>query len=339
MLRRIWPVATRAIQRLEMTLASAVAFFRRRRSYVVERLPGIDQGPLAGKVCVFAHFDRKGEVHDYVLHYLKALRDAGFSILFVSGASSLSPDGVEELSRLAHRIVRRKSHGGYFGAYKDGIAAIGDLGSIDLLLLTNDSLYGPLFPLAPVLERVAVLHGQFWSLTDSWDRAYHLDTDFILFGRDAIASPAFRAFWTAVRYVNSRHYIFRRYEVGLSQALIRGGLRGGALCNYRDLSRLVINAVRSGALNEDVPVDDRKEHLRDIYELVQKGKPLNISAYLWDYLITGMGYPFIKGDLLQRRGVTAPYISHWQRIVAQESGYDPDLIVRHLETTLKNRFT
>ncbi len=299
----------------------------------------MDQGPLAGKVCVFAHFDRKGEVHDYVLHHLRALRRAGFNILFVSSAPSLSPTGIEELSRLAHRIVRRTDNGGHIGAYKDGIASIGDLGAVDLLLLTNDSLYGPLFPLAPVLERISMLHGQFWSLTDSWDRAYHLDADFILFGPRAISSPAFRAFWPAVRYVNSKNYMFRRYEVGLSQALIRDGLRGGALCNYRDLSRLVINAVRSGALNEDVPEDGRKEHLSDIFKLVQKGKPFNISAYMWDYLITGMGYPFIKGDLLQRRGVAAPYISHWQRIVAQESTYDPDLIVRHLEATLKNRFT
>jgi lipopolysaccharide biosynthesis protein len=186
--------------------------------------------------------------------------------------------------------------------------------------------------------RIADLRGQFWSLTDNWQRAYHLDTDFLLFGREAIASAAFRRFWPKVRYVNSQGYTFRKYEVGLSQALLREGLRGGVLCSYRDLTRVVVDAVRNGALNSET-LDERQKHLRDAYELVQKGEPFDISAYLWDYLISRMGYPFIKRELFQRSRVKAPYISHWQSIVARESDYDLDLIVRHLEATLKNRFT
>jgi lipopolysaccharide biosynthesis protein len=339
MLRRIWRVAIKAIQRLEMAAAWLVSLFQQRQTYVVERLPGRDDGVLTGKVCVFAHFDRKGEIHDYVLYYLKDLRRAGFKIVFVSNASRPIRHGVAEVSGLADRVLRRKNIGGYFGAYKDGIAAIEDLSKVDLLLLANDSLYGPLSSLGDVFRRISGLRGQFWSLTDSWERAYHLDTDFILFGREAIASPAFKSFWAKLRYINSKNYVFRQYEVGLSQSLIKGGLRGSALCSYRDASRAVIDAVRAGALQEEAKDDERQYHLRIVYKLIQKGQPFNISAYLWDYLITAMGYPFIKSDLFQRSTVKAPYISYWQRIVSQESGYDPDLIVRHLEATLKSRFT
>jgi lipopolysaccharide biosynthesis protein len=293
---------------------------------------------LTGKVCIFVHYDRRGEVHDYVLHYLECLRRAGFKIVFVSNAANLRGHAIADVSALAERVLLRRNVGGYFGAYKDGIAALGDLGEIDLLLLANDSLYGPFWGLSEIFGRLAALRGQFWALTDNWQRAYHLDTDFILFGREALSSPAFSQFWRGVRYVNSRNYEFRQYEVGLSQALLRAGLRGGVLCSYRDLSRVVTDAVRGGALNGDT-LDERQEHLRDAYELVQKGRPFDISAYLWDYLISGMGYPFIKRELFERSRVIAPYISHWQGIVARESDYDTDLVVRHLEATLRNRFT
>jgi lipopolysaccharide biosynthesis protein len=343
MLRRLWRLAVKAVQRLEMALASLIALGRRRASYVADRRNGTDgDGPmdeaLTGKVCVFAHYDRRGEVYGYVLHYLECLRRAGFKIVFVSNSANLRESAIADVSALADRVLVRRNMGGYFGAYKEGIAALGDLANIDLLLLANDSLYGPFWGLSETFARMTALRGQFWALTDNWQRAYHLDTDFILFGREALASPAFSQFWLGVRYVNSRNYEFRQYEVGLSQALLRAGLRGGVLCSYRDMSRIVIDAVRGGALNGE-RLDERQEHLRDAYELVQKGRPFDISAYLWDYLISRMGYPFIKRELFERSRVIAPYISHWQGVVARESDYDTDLVVRHLEATLKNRFT
>jgi lipopolysaccharide biosynthesis protein len=324
-----------------------LALGRRRPSYVSSRLdraaPAPDMQPASGapwtgKLCIFAHHDRGGEVHDYVLHHLGCLRAAGFDIVFVSNCTALNPASVTDVAALARLVLTRRNVGGYFGAYKDALTAVGDLNGVDRLLLANDSLYGPFWALDGVLARMDGLRGQFWSLTDNWQRAYHLEPDFIIFGREAIAAPAFAQFWRGVRYVNSRSYQFRHYEVGLSQALLRAGLRGGVLCSYRDMSRIVIDAVRAGALSGD-KLDERQAHLRDAYGLVQSGKPFDLSAYLWDYMIARMGYPYIKRAHFLRRGLPAPYISHWQAVVARESGYDTDLIVRHLEATLRNRFT
>ena len=338
MLKRLRSLFVKAFQRAEMEVASLLALGRRRSSYVFARQSGNDATPLTGRVCVFAHYDRRGEVHDYVLHYLQCLRRAGFKIIFVSNAANLGPNAIADVSALAQLVLIRRDLGGVFGAYKDGIAAIEDINALDQLILANDSLYGPFSALDEVLERMSGLRGQFWSLTDNWQRAYHLDADFMLFGREAVAHQAFVRFWQDVRYVNSRNYAFRHYEVGLSQTLLRAGLRGGVLCSYRDMSRVIIDAVRAGALSGD-KLDEPQLHLRDAYKLVQKGRPFDLSAYLWDYMISQMGYPFIKRELFQRGRVEAPYISHWQGVVGRESDYDADLIVRHLESTLKNRFT
>jgi lipopolysaccharide biosynthesis protein len=51
-----------------------------------------------------------------------------------------------------------------------------------------------------------------------------------------------------------------------------------------------------------------------------------------------MGYPFIKRDLLQKNPVSIPYLARWPEVIGSVSDYDTDLIVRHLETSLKNRF-
>ncbi len=310
---------------------------RLRSNYILGRWPGVQDGALEGKVCVFVHFDRRGVIHEFVLFYLQSLRDAGFRIVFVSNAPKLDPAGLESLRSLAHLVLRRSNVGYDFGAYRDGISVIPDLAKLEFLLLANDSVYGPFSPIADMLGQIDQGRAQFWSLTDSWERNYHLQSYFLLFNQKAIASEAFRKFWRGVRYINSKTYVIRKYELGLSRNLMKAGLRGAALYSTREASRLVIDEVDAGALKNGALDDDSKKYLKRMYGVVERGAPLNISHFFWDRLIVTMGCPFLKRELLERNPVGVPYVSRWQEVIAGVSDYDTDLITRHLERTLKNR--
>jgi lipopolysaccharide biosynthesis protein len=325
-------------KRLVGEVRGLLSLLRRRKNYIAERWPGLDDRDITGRVCIFVHFDRRGEVHDFVVHYLKELKAAGFTTIFVSNAPKLKPAGLRKIEPLAKMIVRRDNLGYDFGAYKDGISLIPDLGKIDLLLLANDSVYGPFWPLSSLLSRADRSRSQFWGLTDCWDRAYHLQSYFLLFGQEAINSEAFRKFWRKIRYVNSKSYIIRKYEVGLSQTMAKAGLRGTAFFTSRAASRAVIETVRKGSLKDEDLDDTSKRYLTMLHRSLEEGAPLNMSHYLWDYLIVEMGYPFIKRDLLQKNPVSIPYLARWPEVIGSVSDYDTDLIVRHLETSLKNRF-
>ncbi|CAO3424214.1 rhamnan synthesis F family protein [Azospirillum doebereinerae] len=326
--------------RLFAYIAFAASVLRRRGDYVEERWNGERRLEGAARIAVFVHYDRAGIVHDYVLYYLRQLRIAGFELVFVSNAPSLTADSLAELQTLCALMVRRRNVGYDFGAFRDGLALLGPLEEregLEELLLANDSVYGPFHDLATLLRRADAGRASVWGITDSWQFGYHLQSYFLLFKRQALLSPAFAQFWRQVRYVQSKTWVVLRYEVGLSRALIRGGLRCAALFPYRQAATGVSEAVRHGGALA-APGLGRRHHayLSMLFDAVDRGEPLNGSHYFWDYLIAEMGCPFLKRELLHKNPARVPFVHCWDSVIEASSSYDSDLILRHLEASMKN---
>jgi rhamnosyltransferase len=103
-------------------------------------------------ICIFAHYDRDGIVDQHVLHYLKALKDCGFATVFVT-ASPIDEASRTEVGRHCIDCIERENVGHDFGSWPAGLARWRDRVS-GRLLLANDSVYGPLLPLKPQLDRM-----------------------------------------------------------------------------------------------------------------------------------------------------------------------------------------
>ncbi|KAA1053994.1 Alpha-L-Rha alpha-1,2-L-rhamnosyltransferase/alpha-L-Rha alpha-1,3-L- rhamnosyltransferase [Azospirillum argentinense] len=327
------------IKQLHLVNAYISYFFSslRKESYVRERWEGVI--PLAGakRLVVFVHYDRKGIVHDFARHYLRQLADSGFAIVFVSNAPTLGASEVDWLQRHCALILRRANVGYDFGAYKEGIAAIPDLATLDTLLLANDSVYGPLHHIAGVLERMEPETADVWGASDCWEFSFHLQSYFLVFHKPALQSPAFAEFWSKLRYVQSKTWIIMKYEVGLTRAMRQAGLRCRAAFPYRDAAAALIEAVvERDILSEGIdPV--RKNFIQQVFRIINAGRPLNSTHFFWDYMIAQMDFPFLKRELLQKNPAHIPLLTYWERVVKQSTDYDTDLILRHLELSLKNR--
>lgn len=308
----------------------------RKESYVRERWDG--QLPLAGarRVAVFVHYDGQGVVHGFVLHYLRQLQKLGFATVFTSNGPRLAPEQVEQLQGLCALIIRRDNVGYDFGAYKEGIAAIPDLAALDMLLLANDSVYGPFHHLAAVLDRMPPQEAEVWGASDSWEFSFHLQSYFLLFHRAALATPAFAAFWKKLRYVQSKIWIVHKYEVGLTRSLRRAGLRCRAAFPYRQAATALVEAVVEHNIDDDLD-SVRKSFIRQLFRSINAGVPLNGTHFFWDYLIAEMEFPFLKRELLQKNPARIPLLNYWERVVRTNTPYDTDLILHHLEMSLKNR--
>ncbi len=248
------------------------------------------------RLAIFMHFDAAGTVAAYVRHYLEALRAAGFEIVFVSNAPRLDAADIVPLCRA---IVRRRNIGLDFGAWKDCWAALRHRDGLEMLLLANDSVYGPFHDLAGLVARADPAVADVWGATDNWEGGRHLQSYFLLIHARALRHPAFAAFWRGVRHVASKRWIIRHYEIGLTRALEAAGLKCAALFPYAALSG------------------------------TRAGKPVNPTHFFWDELISRAGFPFLKRDLLTRN----PHglkMADWRSVVGSVSGYDAGLIDRHL---------
>jgi hypothetical protein len=313
------------------------------------------RGPLGPRVVIFCHFDRQGCVRAHTRRYIEALCAEGLDMVFVTNSGHLAPSDLGWIRERAARIVSRRNVGYDFAAWRDGMAVSG-LPKADtrLLLIANDSVYGPLRPLGPVLAQLDFDQSDLWSATDSWQHRFHLQSFFVAFGPTALRHDAFVEFWGSVRNVRSKWWVVTQYELGLSRAFISQGLRCRALWPYTG----AIDGLRRAALGEELSGEQGDDDLPSGHPRVSRARepfaealyrnskralaaalqhvPLNPTADLWQILLA-QGCPFIKRELLQRNPSHVPDVAAWPSLIGGIDNAALDVIFCDLERSLKNR--
>jgi hypothetical protein len=297
--------------------------------------------PLGPRVAIFIHFDGAGAVGPHTLHYVRALHAAGCSVVFVTNSGHLQPDALAALQPVCAGILIRRNVGYDFGAMREGIEALNlPRPNTDSLLLANDSLYGPLGPLAPVLNRMDFAQADVWGATDSWQGRYHVQSYFVAVSRKVLESDAWRAFWAGVRPVKSKIWVVLRYELGLSQAMVHGGFGIAALWRYQDLIGKVnpvflMHPSKDAPKNEEPMLLMRRVHAHRIRHNVAIRTPLNPTSDLWRQLLQA-GFPFLKRELLRDNPSEVTDITDWRDEVRHIFGAVPEAIEHDLRRVMRN---
>ncbi len=289
------------------------------------------------RVVVFVHFDKKGEVRPYVLEYLRALRAAETSILFVSNSGKLQPEAIESLKPLCMGIIVRRNRGYDFGAWREGLAYLkGSLDQLHWLAIVNDSVYGPLTPLGPLLARMDFSHIDVWGMTDSEQRNYHMQSYFIAFSRRVLRSQAWRDFWRSVRPATSKSWAISNGELKITGVLQKAGFKCAALYPYQDLLKLhdPINRIANRGATPYIRLRLRQRH--SVTHAMEQGYKLNPTADLWRQLLRA-GYPFLKRELLRSNPSGVPDTLDWKAEIANTSGADVQLIEEDLRKSVIGR--
>jgi len=338
--RKIWMLFVGERERSDYVVQYvkfALAKMFGRKSWVKASWSG-GQETNSKDVAIFVSFDKDGTIHRFVLEYLTALDKAGRRIIFVSNSPKFPQIERDKLQGKVDKILWRHNKGYDFGAYADGIKSLGNLDAVNSVLLCNDSVYGPIFPLGPLLKRMSAEQADVWALTDSWDTRYHLQSYFLLFHKNAIQHPFFAERWQKYVHVQSKSWVIRKHEIGLSNEARKVGLRTRSLYRYRDqLSEFIATVGDAKILSDESLLPSHRNVLAQIFEHAESGGPLNASHFFWDQLIL-FGYPFIKREVLQGNPMGLPSLYKWEQLISSISEYDTEVINDHLETVLRGRF-
>ncbi|HEX4262058.1 MAG TPA: rhamnan synthesis F family protein [Acetobacteraceae bacterium] len=299
--------------------------------------------PLGPEVAVFVHFDRAGAVREHVLAYVRALAEAGLSVVFVTNSGRLQPAAMAALQRHCAGVLVRRNIGYDFGAWREGLERLAlPRPDTEMVVIANDSVYGPLAPLRTLIDRIDLTEADVWGLTESWQSRYHLQSYFLAFSRAAVESEAWRQFWSEVQPVPSKHWVIRTYEVGLTQALLRGGFRARALWPYEPLVREAVPLPQAAEKPEARDDDDdpihgaRRQHTHRIRTAAVARIPLNPTSDLWRQLLHA-GYPFLKRELLRDNPSRVLDVADWRDVALAAFDADTGPIERDLQRTLRNR--
>jgi hypothetical protein len=267
-LQRIAPVTH------ELLRAGLMVFPRPGIVAVHEGAPA-PEGPER-RLLLYAHFSASNRVQPAVLAQLREYHEAGYTVAFATMAPDLAAEAIVALRATATLVVVRRSFGRDFGAWKDLLPlALARWPTAGEVLLANDSVLGPLRPVAPVLERMRGLGDGMTGLTESRSGPPHLQSYFLLIrGRQEVA--LLTKFLAQLQLSGSKWLMVRRGEYALTRWMVRRDVAVRALILYEEVRRAAVAAGRVGA-----------------------DASLNPMHQAWDILLDVFGCPFVKRDLLR----------------------------------------
>lgn len=168
------------------------------------------------RLAIFAFYNGKGLINDYVVTYLKYLKEVSDSIIFVAD----NEPNVKELSKIYPLVSHIESyhHGEYdFGSYKIGFNYAKEhclLDDVDEIILCNDSCFC-VDSLKPAFDKMSTKPCDFWSMTASNEYEPHLQSFFLVVKKKLFNSEVFSNYLDNVKHLDSFLEIVNTYEIPL----------------------------------------------------------------------------------------------------------------------------
>ncbi len=296
-----------------------------------------DEETAVNRVIIFAHFDPDDRLDPYVVHYLKALSNLG-RIVFVS-TSRLAKGDMDVVRKIACSATTRPNIGYDFMSWKLGIEIATASGMLDdgckELIICNDSVYAPLFPLEEMFRAMESRDCHYWGITDSAQPPYgwHLQSYFLVFRQAVLKEARFWSFWQDIVPISDKMEIVARYEVGLAHMLGSEGFKGEAYFTVGAASWQVIDVVKSMSI---VQLQNVEPYCgRDLSGLDLLMTNYNASISYWRIQML-CRLPTLKVMML-RDNPAQQDISDLSQIIEATSDYDPALITNHIRRVQKKK--
>lgn len=239
------------------------------------------------RAVVFAHYDKDNIVDDYVIYYIKALKEIAETIIFVSCNNIKNP---ECLNGLADKIIDEPHDEYDFGSYKRGFLYLQDrLDDYDELIFANDSCYGPLYPLEKVFSEMGNKNCDFWGITKNnfgykksighfFIKRPHIQSYFVVIKKCIFNKDFFVEFMKSITRQANKKSIISNYEIGLTELLLDKGYTYSALISA--------------------------------YENIN-----NITILKWREIIEKYKMPFIKKSLFELKNTDAATIERYEKLL------------------------
>lgn len=263
---------------------------------------------------LFAHFDPQGVVDPYVVYYLKAIHQLGATIVFVSGSPSLAPESVTPIRSLCAGVYTRRTLSLDFGSWHLAWCILRQHGwsleHFDRLVIANDSVYGPLFPLE---EMWGTFHdADMYGAIESDEDLTHLQSFFLAWELNSRTRPFLNDFWNDFRYIVNKRTLILRYEIGLSKQARKKGLK---------IKPFVSSQTIRAAYQR---VSDHH------WAAKFSGPPTNNTLYFWDGLIEHLRFPFLKTVLPRYNDPWHDSMAGLPNFIQQHTEYPYELIQLNL---------
>ena len=181
------------------------------------------------RLAIFAFYNGKGLINDYVVTYLEYLKEVSDSIIFVAD----NEPNIKELSKIYPLVSHIESyhHGEYdFGSYKIGFNYAKEhylLDDVDEIILCNDSCFC-VDSLKPAFDKMDTKSRDFWSMTASNEYELHLQSFFLVVKKNLFSSELSSNYLNNVKHLDIFLEIVKTYEIPLKKTFEQKGYKGNS---------------------------------------------------------------------------------------------------------------
>ncbi len=293
---------------------------------------GYEPGVGAERIALYVHYSANGLVSGMVRYQLDLLRQAGFATVFISMAATIPEADWQAVRGLCALAIQRRNFGRDFGAWQDVLPEVRRRWGVPAeLMLVNDSVLGPIRPMAPVLEAMRAGGEGLFGLTESLQGGPHLQSYMLLARGSAVVADLMR-FVETMFVSHSKWLLIELGEIRLSRWMRKRGHRVAALFGYDRLVQAVLNDP-----NERERVMASNRHLRGLGRLSDDrcaalllDWPLNPTHHLWHILAEQFDFPFLKTELVARNPGHLPDVGEWPSVVRSDSPCPVPMLRAHL---------
>lgn len=252
---------------------------------------------MTKRLTIFAHYDKDNVIDDYVLYYLKSLKEVSEKIVFSSDCI-LDDEEKAKLNGICDYIICENHNEYDFGSWKRGFELVKNtMANFDELIFANDSCYGPFFSLTQVFDEMKSRNCDFWGITENQygikKAQRHIQSYFMVFKKEIFKSCEFINFMHSITALPTKNDVIENYEIGLSQMLFKMGFKGESYVQkYRNVS--------------------------------------NSAIHKWRELLTENLSPFVKCSLLKLQNKDITTVQGWPKII-DKTAYNIKLIENNLK--------
>ena len=188
-------------------------------------------------ILFYVHYNKNSDLHAHVAYHFEKLRPLFKRVVLVSN-SPLSSKHTSRLSTFVDDIFERENIGFDFYAWKEALDREGHarLADYDSVTLMNDTWFGPLFDMGEAYDRMLADACNFWGMINHRRKEEmipelgtnipeHIQSFFLVFKREVVNSPSWRAFWGRVECETNVFRVIAKYEVQLTQILCEAGFK------------------------------------------------------------------------------------------------------------------
>lgn len=184
------------------------------------------------RIGLFAFYDKNGTADGLDLQYITAVDELlDYLVVVVNG--SVSDNTLRNFGKIADNIVIRGNVGFDAGAFRNLItnkSFYDECCKYDELILFNNTMFGPIYPLTDIFESMERSGNDFWGLksNNSKEFATHIQSYFYAFKKKVFFSEQFMRFWENLNMDFTREeYLIAEYEIEFTRYLADYGFKWG----------------------------------------------------------------------------------------------------------------